>query len=220
VGAALAAVATDGLTCLAAYFIVARIPRFEIDSVSMSLREQLLQAGFGKKLEAERQAKEQERRAKEQQRKEHEQQRKAKEQQRIAQVQAAEAAKAARAQALQQRRQEEADRKERWTQIKHLIEQHRLPKLETDDYFNFVSRGKVRRLSVDPSLRERIISGEVIIVRCEGKHDVVPRDIGERIREYDARAVINMQDSAGAANESPSEDDPYKDFVVPDDLKW
>ena len=151
--------------------------------MSMSLREQLLAAGFGKKKAAEQA------------------ERKAKEQQRVAQAQAAasgqhQAAKAARAQALQQRRQEEADRKERWTQIKQLIEQHRLPKVESDEYFNFVSRGKVRRMAVDAPLRERIISGELVIVRCEGKHDVVPRDIGERIRGYDARAVIALQDSA------------------------
>jgi uncharacterized protein len=177
--------------------------------MSMSLREQLLQAGFGKKQAAE-----------EAERKAREEQRKAKEQQRIAQVKAAQAAKAARAQALQQRRQEEHDRKERWTQIKQLIEQHRLPKLESDDYFNFISRGKVRRLAVDAPLRARIISGEVIIVRCEGKHDVVPRDIGERIREYDARAVISLQDSAGPSGDDPADDDPYKEYVVPDDLKW
>lgn len=178
--------------------------------MSMSLREQLLAAGFGKKKAAEQA----ERKAKEQQR----------EQQRVAQVQAAQTAKAAqaakaaaRAQELQKRRQEEADRKERWTQIKQLIEQHRLPKIESDEYFNFVSRGKVRRLAVDAPLRERIISGEVVIVRCEGKHDVVPRDIGERIRGYDARAVIGLQDAAEA---EPAADDPYKDYVVPDDLKW
>jgi uncharacterized protein len=178
--------------------------------MSMSLREQLLAAGLGKK-----KAEQDERKAKEQA------ERRAKEQQRVAQAQAAhaasQAAKAARNQALQQRRQEEADRKERWTQIKQLIEQHRLPKLETDEYFNFVARGKVRRVAVDAQLRDRIVSGELMIVRCEGKHDVVPRDIAERIRGYDARAVIVLQDSAGGA---PSEDDPYKDYVVPDDLKW
>ena len=171
--------------------------------MSMSLREQLLAAGFGKKKAAEQA----ERKAREQQR----------EQQRTAQVQAAQAAKAARAQEQQKRRQEEADRKERWTQIKQLIEQHRLPKIESDEYFNFVSRGKVRRLAVDAPLRERIISGEVTIVRCEGKHDVVPREIGERIRGYDARAVIALQDPGEA---EPAADDPYKDYVVPDDLKW
>ena len=70
-------------------------------------------------------------------------------------------------------------------------------------------------VNVAPS--ERIISGELVIVRCEGKHDVLPRDIAERIRAYDARAVIGLQDAASAP---PSEDDPYKDYVVPDDLKW
>jgi uncharacterized protein YaiL (DUF2058 family) len=181
--------------------------------MSMSLREQLLAAGFGKKKAAEQA----ERKSRDQQRiaREH-QQRVAKEQQRVAQTQAAQAEKAARAKALQQRRQEEADRKERWTQIKQLIEQHRLPKVESDEYFNFVARGKVRRMAVDAPLRERIISGELVIVRCEGKHDVVPRDIGERIRGYDARAVVALQDSTNA----PAEDDPYKDYVVPDDLKW
>ncbi len=181
--------------------------------MSMSLREQLLAAGFGKKKaaeQAERKAQDQHRAAQERQ------QRVAKEQQRVAQTQAAQAEKAARARALQQRRQEEADRKERWSQIKLLIEQHRLPKVESDEYFNFVSRGKVRRIAVDALLRERIINGELTIVRCEGKHDVVPQDIGERIRTYDARAVISLQDSVAAA----SEDDPYKDYVVPDDLKW
>jgi uncharacterized protein len=174
--------------------------------MSMSLREQLLAAGFGKKKAAEQA------------------ERKAKEQKRIAHAQAAQAAQAAhaakakaRAEELIQRRKEEADRKERWTQIKQLIEQHRLPKVESDDYFNFVSRGKVRRLAVDAPLRERIIGGDVVIVRCEGKHDVVPRAIGERIREYDARAVVSLQ---GPASEAPAEDDPYKDYVVPDDLKW
>ncbi len=173
--------------------------------MSMSLREQLLAAGFGKKKAAEQA-----------ERKAQEQQRVAQEKQRVAQHQAAQAEKAARAQALQRKRQEEADRKERWTQIKLLIEQHRLPKIASDEYFNFVSRGKVRRMAVDAPLRERIISGELTIVRCEGKHDCVPRDIGERIRGYDARAVISLQDSPTA----PSEEDPYKDYVVPDDLKW
>jgi uncharacterized protein len=192
--------------------------------MSMSLREQLLAAGLGKKQvaeEAERKARnqlrDQQRAAQERQRAAQEKQRAAQEQQRVAQVQATAAAKATRAQELQKRRQEEADRRERWAQIRQLIEQHRLPKVDSDEFFNFVARGKVRRLPVDASLRERIVSGELVIVRCEGKHDVVPCDIGERIRSYDQRAVISLRDVAGDA---PAEDDPYKAFVVPDDLKW
>lgn len=204
--------------------------------MSMSLREQLLQAGFGTKRQAQ-EAEQQERSRRsagrgaqrrdgqspgmqlgmqrpQPDRNRDEQRRK--EQERIAQAQAA---KTARAEELQRRRQEEADRKARWTQIKQLIEQHRLPKVESDDYFNFISRGKVRRLPVDAQLRERITSGELVIVRCEGRHDVVPRDIAENIRGYDARAVVTLQD-AGSASPAQSEDDPYKNYVVPDDLRW
>jgi uncharacterized protein len=192
--------------------------------MSMSLREQLLQAGFGKKKQVEqpeRQAapRQQSHRAQPA----HQQagrgqserdRRREQEQQRVAKAQAA---KAVRNEELQRRRQEEAERKARWDKIKALIEQHRLPKVESDEYFNFISRGKVRRLAVDAQLRERIISGELVIVRCEGRHDVVPRDIAENIRACDARAVITLQD---AANAPTPDDDPYKDYVVPDDLKW
>jgi uncharacterized protein YaiL (DUF2058 family) len=118
---------------------------------------------------------------------------------------------------LQQRRQEEADRKERWTQIKQLIEQHRLPKLETDEYFNFVSRGKVRRLSVDAPLRERIVSGELAIVVAKAS-TMSCRAILESVFAATMRALSSpYRKSASAA---PAEDDPYKDYVVPDDLKW
>jgi uncharacterized protein len=200
--------------------------------MSMSLREQLLQAGFGTKKQA--QEAEQQERARQQQSARGAQQRndrlrneqirrdkyrdeqRKKEQERVAQAQAA---KAARQAELQRRRQEEADRKERWTKIKQLIEQHRLPKVESDEYFNFISRGKVRRLAVDALLRERIVAGELVIVRCEGRHDVVPRDIAESIRGYDARAVVTFGSDAESAAE-PAADDPYKDYVVPDDLRW
>jgi uncharacterized protein YaiL (DUF2058 family) len=178
--------------------------------MSMSLREQLLQAGFGKKKQA---PKAQQPQRQDEQRSRDEARRK--EQERVAQAQAA---KAAREQEQQRRRQEEADRKARWAQIRQLIEQHRLPKVESDEYFNFISRGKVRRLAVDAQLRERIVSGELVIVRCEGRHDVVPRDIAENIRACDTRAVITLQDATGSP--TPAEDDPYKDYVVPDDLRW
>ncbi len=173
--------------------------------MSMSLREQLLAAGFGKKKAAEQA------------------ERKAKEQQRDRAGSSSpsgpdQAAKAARAQALQQRRQEEADRKERWTQIKLLIEQHRLPKVESDDYFNFVSRGKVRRLAVDAQLRERII-------RRRARDRAVRRQARCRAARYRRNAFADTTRAPSLLcrmrpSEPPSEDDPYKDYVVPDDLKW
>jgi len=176
--------------------------------MSLSLREQLLAAGLGTKKQA-KQAEHQERHQRHK-----DKTAAAAERERAAQQ--ARAAKAARDAELNRQRQIAAERKERAAQIKQLIEQHRLPKLETDDYFNFIHRQKVRRICVDEALRARLMNGEVFLVRCEGKYEMVPADIAAKIRERDERAVVELPKEEAA----PSEDDPYKDFVVPDDLKW
>lgn len=182
--------------------------------MSMSLREQLLAAGLGSKKQA-RQAEQQQKQQRHQQAKNRalrEEQEK-----RAAEARArAQAAKAARDAELNRKRQENQERKERWAQIKQLIEQHRLPKPDSDEYFNFIDRGKVRRITADNALREQLVAGSVAIVRCEGKYDLVPPEIAERIRERDERAVVKLNTTESQSDEN----DPYKDFVVPDDLMW
>ncbi len=177
--------------------------------MSLSLRDQLLAAGLGTKKQA-KQAEHQERH----QRHKDKAGAAAAEKQRAAQQ--AQAAKAARDLELNRQRQIAAERKERAAQIKQLIEQHRLPKLETDEYFNFIHKQKVRRICVDEGLRARILSGDVAIVRCEGKYDMVTAEIAAKIRERDERAIVELPKEETKVDEN----DPYKDFVVPDDLKW
>jgi len=177
--------------------------------MSMSLREQLLAAGLGTKKQAKqaKQAEHEERRAA---------RNKAAEEERKAAAARAQAEKAARDAELNRQRQVAAERKERAAQIKQLIEEHRLPKLETDDYFNFIDRGKVRRIAVDAALRERLMKHDLMIARFEGRYDIVPAEIAARIRERDERAVVRYD----AQEAKVDENDPYKDFVVPDDLRW
>jgi uncharacterized protein YaiL (DUF2058 family) len=94
-----------------------------------------------------------------------------------------------------------------------------VPRPESDDYYNFVDDGRIRRLPVTPDLRARIVAGTLCIVRSEGHYDLVPADVVERIRERDPGAIV-ASPAAGAPAAAPAEDDPYKDFVVPDDLTW
>jgi uncharacterized protein YaiL (DUF2058 family) len=182
--------------------------------MSMSLREQLLAAGLGNKKQA-RQADQQQKQQQHQQAKNkalrEEQEKRAAESRAKAQAE-----KAARDAEANRKRQENQDRKERWAQIKQLIEQHRLPKPESEEYFNFIDRGKVRRITADNALREKLAAGTIMIARCEGKYDLVLPDIAERIRERDERAIVKLNAEEG----KPAEDDPYKDYVVPDDLVW
>lgn len=129
----------------------------------------------------------------------------------------AQAAKAARDAQLNKQRQEAVQAKARALEIKALIEQNKLPKkLESEDRFNFVAGRKLRFILVDAAMREGLNNGTLFIIRYDGKSEVVPASIAEKIRERDERAVVKLNTS-----ETPvDENDPYKDFVVPDDLKW
>jgi hypothetical protein len=177
--------------------------------VSSTLREQLLKAG----LVTEKQV-----RATEQQKQQRPPSRHktapVPEQKRAAEQ--AQAAKAARDQELNRKREQNAQAKARAAEIRQLISQHKLPKVDSEDRFNFVAGSKLRFVAVDAARREGINNGTLFIVRYEGQSEVVPAAIAERIRERDPRVVISLNATTTAVDEN----DPYKDFVVPDDLKW
>jgi uncharacterized protein YaiL (DUF2058 family) len=182
--------------------------------MSESLRDQLLKAGLVTKKQAtqveQTQQRQQYRQAKGQKPAQTDEQRRALEQ--------ARAAKVARDRELNQQRAAKADAKARHAEIRQLIDQHRLPPLEGEqfDYFNFVAGKKIRRIALNPELRARLARGELCIVRHEGRSALVPGDVAARIGERDERVVIAFSDAPAAVDD----DDPYKDFVVPDDLRW
>jgi hypothetical protein len=181
--------------------------------MSLSLRDQLLKAG----LVTEKQVEHADRQQKRQQ---YQQPRGKKQQagpspQQIA-AQKAQAEKSARDAELNRKKQDKADRKARFAQIKQLVEQHQVARVETEDFYNFVDGTRIKRVPVNAELRERLVRGELAIVRNEGRYAFVPAGIAADIRARVERAVIHHNvpkaDEAG--------DDPYKDFVVPDDLIW
>jgi uncharacterized protein YaiL (DUF2058 family) len=182
--------------------------------MSMSLREQLLAAGLGTKKQA-KQAEHEQRQYVQRKQEQRQQAKRNPEPAAPSAAQVAQAAKAARDKELNRKRQEQVELRAREAEIKQLIEQHRLPRIESDEYYNFVHGKKIRRVAVDAQRREQIIAGTVFVVRYHGQTAVLPAEIAAKIRERDARAVVTHTVDTPAA-----EDDPYKDFVVPDDLTW
>ena len=186
--------------------------------MSLSLREQLLQAG----LVGSKQVKQAEQQKKQQTRQQQKQQPRpqpaAPNAQQLAQQQA-QAAKIARDKELNRQRQEQRERQAKLAEIRQIVDQNRIPRVDSEDYFNFVHKNKVHRIAVDAALRERITTGQVIMVRYGKFYAPVLPDIAERVRERDAESVVNLNAQLTTSSE-PAEDDPYKDFAVPDDLMW
>ena len=182
--------------------------------MNLSLREQLLQAG----LVTEKQARQSERSRSQQKHREVKGGKPPPPPEPTKASQQAQAAKLLRDQELNRKQQEKAARKARAAELRQLVAQLRVTRPESDDYYNFVDGGRIHRLQVTPELRARIVAGSLCIVRWDGRYDLVPADSIERIRERHPEAIVASPASESGA--APAPDDPYKDFVVPDDLMW
>lgn len=179
--------------------------------MSLSLRDQLLKAG----LVSEKQAKQAGKQQQKQQRLEKKNQVEKDDSLRQATLQA-QAEKLAKDQELNRQQQEKADQKARAAQVKQLIERTRLPKLTTDDYYNFVDNKKVKRIAVNDLMRDKLSRGSLAIVQHGGGYEVIPRDAALRIQERDPRRIVLLN----VVSEEVDEDDPYAAYKVPDDLMW
>jgi uncharacterized protein YaiL (DUF2058 family) len=131
-------------------------------------------------------------------------------------IQKAAAEKAAKDTELNRRKQEKLDRRAKFAEIKQLVAAHQVPRVETEDFYNFQDGTNIKRVPVNPELRGKLVAGTLAIVRCEGRYAFVPAEVGEQVRARVERALIHLN-KPGAP---PSADDPYKDFAVPDDLMW
>ena len=179
--------------------------------MALSLRDQLLKAGLVNEKQAKQVGKEKQK----QKRLEHKGQVEKDESQQLAARQAM-AEKAARDQELNRQQQEKAEQKARAAQIKQLIEHSRLPKLTTEDYYNFVDDKKVKRLPVNTLVRNKLSNGWLAIVRHGGGYEIIPREAALKIQERDASRIVLLNTHV----EEPDADDPYAAYQIPDDLMW
>ncbi|WP_018868496.1 MULTISPECIES: DUF2058 domain-containing protein [unclassified Thioalkalivibrio] len=138
---------------------------------------------------------------------------------------ARQAAQAQRSREKNQERQEKAERRARRAQIRELVNQHLAP-IPTGDAaidYHFQFDGQIRHLPVTEDTRKRLVDGRAALAGLELHPSkgfrVIPREIADRIRERDAEwpLVIPAEESGDT---EPDPDDPYKDYVVPDDLMW
>jgi uncharacterized protein len=176
-----------------------------------SLHEQLLKAGLTdeKKVNKAKKAK---------QRKEREQRhgKKLPENEAARLARQAQAREAERNRELNRKRHEEAERKAITAQIRQLIEMNQLPREEGDIAYNFSDGGKIQRIHVTEKQHAQLSRDQLAIVKLDGRYEIVPLGVAEKISLRDASFVVER----GESESEDIENDPYADFKVPDDLMW
>jgi hypothetical protein len=110
--------------------------------------------------------------------------------------------------------------KELKAQIKQLIERNS-QRQKGDVAYNFSEQNKIKKIYVSEENKRQINKGFLAIVKQGDDYDLVPKQVAERISnripDRKDEVVLYIYDSS---KDQVDEDDPYKDFQIPDDLEW
>ncbi len=122
--------------------------------------------------------------------------------------------------ALNKRKEDQAKQKATSIEIDQLITTNLIKRSEECEIiYNFEHRKKINRIYVNADMKQRIIEGKLGIARIEGRYELIPKLIAERIQQRNEKRVIlfnNIENEEQVADEN----DPYAEFQVPDDLMW
>ena len=107
--------------------------------------------------------------------------------------------------------------------IRELLDRHALNDRKAELAFNFARENTVRRVYVTDEQRRRLAGGELAIVGFRRRHHIVPAGVADEIQAL--RPIVFVHRAAPAGGDAPhpesaTEDDPYLEFPVPDDLHW
>lgn len=118
---------------------------------------------------------------------------------------------------LNKKRDAEAQSKAVKAQIKQLIDMNKVCLKEGDIKYNFTDGSLIKTLYVDEKTRKQLLNGILSIAKDSGQYVIIPSSVAYKIAQRDEQVIIENKSSS---EETLAEDDPYAEFVVPDDLMW
>lgn len=125
---------------------------------------------------------------------------------------------AARARELNRKKEDQARQKAISIEINQLIQNNYIKRDDNCEIvYNFEHDKKVKRIYVTDDLKQQIIRGKLGIARIEGRYELVPDSVAEKIKQRNEKRIILFTNE----NEPTSEtNDPYAEYKIPDDLMW
>ena len=132
-------------------------------------------------------------------------------------VEANKAAQLEQDQALNRQKQAEAEKKAIASQVKQLIEMNKINISDGDIGYNFTDGTLVKKIYVNKSTQDQLVSGRLAIARFQEGYAVIPGVVADKICQRDETSVVLNNT---VVEQEVDEDDPYADFQIPDDLMW
>lgn len=121
---------------------------------------------------------------------------------------------------LNQQKQQALEQKALTASIVQMIKQHQITDTQGDIEYKFVDGTTVKKLFISQTYYEQLVAGHLVIARLEeagqSAYALLPYPLADRINEKMAGFII----TTNKTEDTPAEDDPYAEYVIPDDLMW
>jgi uncharacterized protein YaiL (DUF2058 family) len=114
---------------------------------------------------------------------------------------------------LVRRKKQEEDRKRRLlnNQIRDIVKANRLNHPDAEIARNFMFRGRIRKINVNPDQLKALNAGELGIVYLSGGYHLLTLEFADQVRAISAEHVVDLDTCDSGDDE---------EFPVPDDLSW
>lgn len=123
---------------------------------------------------------------------------------------------AERAREMNAQRDAAAAQKAVFAQIVQMVQNNRQSKGNGDIAYYYTHGTKIDKIYVSAEVQKHLIAGRLMIVCVDGKTELLPRVIAEKIEERDASLVVRVKKTSTDIEE----DDPYAAYQIPDDFTW
>lgn len=125
--------------------------------------------------------------------------------------------KAAHDRELNKKKEQQARNKAISSEIDQLITNNCIERDQSCEIsYNFEHRKKVNRIYINDEMKQKIIAGKLAIARIEGRYELVPISVAEKIKQRNDKRIVIFNKEETVADEN----DPYAGYQVPDDLVW
>ncbi|MBR7747601.1 DUF2058 domain-containing protein [Undibacterium baiyunense] len=123
---------------------------------------------------------------------------------------------AERARELNAQRDAAAAQKAVFAQIVQMVQANRQSKGNGDITYYYTHGNKIDKIYVSAEVQGHLTAGRLVIVCIDGKVELVPRVVADKIAERDESLVIRVKKTSDELDA----DDPYADYKIPDDFTW
>lgn len=123
---------------------------------------------------------------------------------------------AERARELNAQRDAAAAQKAVIAQIVQMVQTNRQSKGNGDITYYYTHGTKIDKIYVSAEVQGHLTAGRLVIVCIDGKTELVPRVVADKIAERDESLVVRVKKTSDVVDG----DDPYADYKIPDDFTW